>query len=222
MFLLAEQVETLARSARPPYGVLIRFATATGLRPSELCGLRIGRLNLLDGSVEVSEVLTLVKGRTEVGPIKNGVRRTVRVPRSLCQQVGDMLAARRGAGRALVPDDYVFTAPEGGELRRDHLHKRILKPAVVAASLPENLRMYDLRHTCASLLIQLGAHPKLIQEWLGHKSITVTMDVYGHLLPSLSDSMAERLDQASSAPARRPTRGPLSGPTPPARTSSPS
>jgi integrase len=212
VFLSAEQVETLARSARQPYGVLVRFAAATGLRPSELCGLRVGRLNLLDGSVEVSEALTVVKGRTEVGPIKTGVRRTVRVPRSLCQQVGDVLAARRIAeGRVLVAEDYVFTAPEGGPLRRDLLHKRILKPAVTAAGLPENLRMHDLRHTCASLLIQLGAHPKVIQEWLGHKSITVTMDVYGHLFPSLSDSMAERLDQvfqhagreAEAQPARR-------------------
>jgi integrase len=216
VFLSAEQVETLARSARPPYGVLIRFAAATGLRPSELCGLRVGRLNLLDGSVEVSEALTLVKGRTEVGPIKNGVRRTVRVPPSLCQQVGDMLAARRGDSRPLGPDEYVFTAPEGGELRRDHLHKRILKPAVADAGLPENLRMYDLRHTCASLLIQLGAHPKLIQEWLGHKSITVTMDVYGHLFPSLSDSMAERLDQVflragEEADARPARRGDMAG-----------
>ena len=72
--------------------------------------------------------------------------------------------------------------------------------------------MHDLRHTCASLLIQLGAHPKLIQEWLGHKSITVTMDVYGHLFPSLSDSMAERLDQVfqragQEAEARPPRRG---------------
>lgn len=107
-----------------------------------------------------------------------------------------MLAARRSVtGRALASDDYVFTAPEGGLLRRDHLHKRILKPAVIAAGLRDNLRMHELRHTCASLLIQFGAHPKLIQEWLGHKSITVTMDVYGHLFPSLSDSMAERLDQ---------------------------
>ena len=128
-----------------------------------------------------------------------------------------MLAARRGAdGRALAPDDYVFTAPEGGELRRDHLHKRILKPAVTAAGLPENLRMYDLRHTCASLLIQLGAHPKLIQEWLGHKSITVTMDVYGHLFPSLSDSMADRLDQVfqragEEADARPPRRADTAG-----------
>ena len=64
------------------------------------------------GSVEVSEALTLVKGRTEVGPIKNGVRRTVRVPRSLCDQVGEMLAARRRAnGRPLAADDYVFIAP---------------------------------------------------------------------------------------------------------------
>lgn len=217
LFLSAEQVETLARSAREPYGILIRFAAATGLRPSEVCGLRVGRINLLDGSVEVAEALTLVKGRTEVGPIKNGVRRTVRVPRSLCQEVGDMLAARRGAlGRPLAADEYVFTAPEGGLLRRDHLHKRILKPAVTAAGLPEDLRMHDLRHTCASLLIQLGAHPKLIQEWLGHKSITVTMDVYGHLFPSLSDSMAERLDQVfqrarEEADARPPRRGDAAG-----------
>jgi integrase len=52
-----------------------------------------------------------------------------------------------------------------------------------------------LRHTCASLLIQLGAHPKVIQEWLGHRSITVTMDVYGHLYPSLNEALTERLDE---------------------------
>ena len=131
-----------------------------------------------------------------------------------------MLAARRAAeGRAVAPNDYVFTAPEGGELRRDHLHKRILKPAVTAAELPETLRMHDLRHTCASLLIQLGAHPKLIQEWLGHKSITVTMDVYGHLFPSLSDSMVERLDQVflravEEADARPPLRAAGAGAEP--------
>ncbi len=54
---------------------------------------------------------------------------------------------------------------------------------------------HDLRHTCASLLIDLGAHPKVIQEWLGHKSITVTIDVYGHLFPLLSEAPAERLDE---------------------------
>src|SRR3954465_6179546 len=55
IFLTALQVEQLARATRTPYDVLIRFAAATGLRPSELCGLRVGRLNLIKGTVEVAE-----------------------------------------------------------------------------------------------------------------------------------------------------------------------
>lgn len=63
------------------------------------------------------------------------------------------------------------------------------------------LRFHDLRHTCASLLIAAGAHPKAIQERLGHSTITITMtlDRYGHLLPGLGDSLADALDQAYKA-----------------------
>jgi integrase len=74
------------------------------------------------------------------------------------------------------------------------LYKRVFVPAVRDAGLRPGLRLHDLRHTCASLLIQLGAHPKVIQEWLGHRSITVTMDVYGHLYPSLNEALTQRLD----------------------------
>lgn len=76
IFLTPEQVEVLARAARPPYGVLIRFAAATGLRPSEICGLRVRRLDLRAGTVEVAEARTVVGGRTEDGPPKSGSRRT--------------------------------------------------------------------------------------------------------------------------------------------------
>ncbi len=210
LFLTAGEVRALAHATRPPYDVLVRFTAATGLRPSELCGLRVGRLNLVRGSVEVSEALTVLAGRTEVGPIKNGVRRTVQLSRSLCDQLGRHLAERaRQVGRPLRPDDFVFVAPEGGPLRRDLLHKRIFRPAVELAGLAPGLRVHDLRHTCASLLIDLGAHPKVIQEWLGHKSITVTIDVYGHLFSSLSEALAERLDevfrQADVPPATQPS-----------------
>lgn len=195
IFLTPAQVEQLARSARSPYGSLIRFAVATGLRPSEVCGLRLGRLNLRNGSVEVSEALTVVKGRTEVGPTKNGARRTVSVPRYVCDELRRVLDERAaGLGRGLTPEDYVFTAPQGGPLRRDLLHKRVLRPAVIEAGLNPGLRMHDLRHTCASILISLGAHPKVIQEWLGHQSIMVTMDVYGHLFPSLNTALGQRLE----------------------------
>ncbi|HET7489283.1 MAG TPA: site-specific integrase [Acidimicrobiales bacterium] len=205
LFLSADEVEALARATRPPYDLLVRFAAATGLRPSELCGLRVGRLNLVRGLVEVAEALTVVAGHTEVGPIKNGVRRTVQLSRSLCDDLGRHLAGRAASlGRSLDPDDFVFVAPEGGPLRRDLFHKRIFRPAVEQAGLPARLRVHDLRHTCASLLIDLGAHPKVIQEWLGHKSITVTIDVYGHLFPSLSEALAERLDELFRQAADRP------------------
>ncbi len=195
IFLTVEQVESLARACRPPYDVLVRLAAATGLRPSELCGLRVGRLDVERGTVEVAEALTVVRGKTEVGPTKNSLRRTVGVPRSVCQELTAYLSERADvAGRPLSPDEFLFTAPMGGPLRRDLLFKRFIRPAISTAGLPEGLRLHDLRHTCAALLIELGAHPKAIQERLGHSSITVTIDVYGHLFPSIDEALTAQLD----------------------------
>ena len=196
VFLSAAQVEAFARAARPPFDLLVRFAVATGLRPSEICGLRVGRLNLVKGTVEVAEALTVISGRTEVGPTKSYARRTVGLPRSICDDLGEFLTRRaQERGCPPSPDDYVFTAPRGGPLRRDLLLKRFIRPPAEAAGLPAGLRLHDLRHTSVSLLIELGAHPKVIQERLGHSSIAVTMDVYGHLFPSLAESLTERLDE---------------------------
>jgi integrase len=134
--------------------------------------------------------------RTEVGPTKSYARRTVGLPRSICDDLGEFLTRRsRERGCPPSPDDYVFTAPRGGPLRRDLLLKRFIRPPAEAAGLPAGLRLHDLRHTSVSLLIELGAHPKVIQERLGHSSITVTTDVYGHLFPSLAESLTERLDE---------------------------
>ncbi len=165
-----------------------------------MCGLRVGRLNLVQGTVEVAETLTVVSVQVEVGPTKSYARRTVGLPRSLCDEMGRYLGRRtHEQGRAVQPDDYVFTAPKGGPLRRDLLFKRFIRPAVEQAGLPPALRLHDLRHTCVSLLIQLGAHPKAIQERLGHSSITVTMDVYGHIFPSVAEALTERLDEVFTA-----------------------
>jgi integrase len=208
IFLSAAQVELLAQATRPPYNLLVRFAAATGLRPSELCGLRVGRLNLVKGTVEVAEALTVIAGRTEVGPTKSYARRTVGLPRSICDELAAFLAARaEERGTRPQPEDFVFTAPMGGPLRRDLLLKRFLRPAVQKVGLPPQLRVHDLRHTCVSLLIELGAHPKAIQERLGHSSITVTMDVYGHLFPSLSEALTERLDDVFRAARTGPSAG---------------
>jgi integrase len=157
-------------------------------------------------TMEISEALTVVGGRTEVGPTKTYARRTVGIPRSLCDDLGAHLADRVAAlDRPLDPDDYVFTAPRGGPLRRDLLFKRFVRPAIDAANLPPNLRLHDLRHSCAALLIELGAHPKAIQERLGHSSITVTMDVYGHLFPAINEALTDRLDEIFQAARLNPS-----------------
>ena len=60
--------------------------------------------------------------------------------------------------------------------------------------MPEDFRTYDLRHTCASLMIAAGAHPRALMERLGHKDIKTTLNVYGHLLPELQEELSDRLD----------------------------
>ena len=88
----------------------------------------------------------------------------------------------------------MFTSPDGAPLRNGNFRRRIWYPAVEQAGLPDGLRIHDLRHTCASLLIAAGANPKVVQVHLGHSSITVTMDRYTHLFPSDIDHLIRRLE----------------------------
>jgi integrase len=89
------------------------------------------------------------------------------------------------------PEALMFTAPLGGPLRPHTWIKGFFKPALRAAGLPETLRLYDLRHTCASLLIAQGASVKAVQAQLGHATASITLDTYGHLFPSELEALAE-------------------------------
>jgi integrase len=191
MFLDARQVEQLAEEITPPYGTLIRFAAYTGLRAGEIGALRVGRLDLLRGRVEVAESMTEVHGHGLVfGPTKTYERRSVPVLPSLRDELTALIATRARDESALV-----FTSPTGDALRHRNFYDRHFKPAIRRAGLPEHTRFHDLRHTCAALLIALGAHPKAIQERLGHSSITVTLDRYGHLFPSIDEALTTRFDE---------------------------
>jgi hypothetical protein len=112
----------------------------------------------------------------------------VPIPRTLAQELGVHLASRRPQ-----PDDFVFTAPGGGPLRHHNFYRRHFKPAVAAAGLSTPVRFHDLRHTCAALLINADppAHPLAVMKRLGHSSITVTYNTYGHLFPALEEALTE-------------------------------
>jgi integrase len=190
-FLSAAEVERLAEAIVPPYGVLVRFAAYTGLRAGEIAALRVKRLDLLRGTVRVVEAASEVSGRLIAGPTKTHAERTVRLPRFLRDELAAYLASP-----PRDRDAFVFTAPKGGPLRHHNFYQRQFCPALARAGLPDQVRFHDLRHTCASLLIAQGAHPKAIQAHLGHSSIQVTMDRYGHLFPDALEHLADRLDAA--------------------------
>jgi hypothetical protein len=92
-------------------------------------------------------------------------------------------------------DDLVFSTEKGTPLDGHNFVRRVFDPALRRAGLPR-IRFHDLRHSFASLLIAQGEHPKLISEQLGHASVQITLDRYGHLLPASYDSAGERLDAA--------------------------
>src|SRR4028118_867077 len=74
------------------------------------------------------------------------------------------------------------------------LPPRPWNPRLVKAQLPKSVRLHDLRHTCATLLLSKGVHPKIVQELLGHSSISITLDTYSHVLPNMQDKAVQAMD----------------------------
>jgi integrase len=207
LYLTAEEVAVLADAITPHFRTLIYTAAYTGLRAGELAALRRRDIDLTGGSLKVARALKEVNSSSRnitergliFGPPKSGKSRNLGLPKFL----GDMLAAHLDRLPQPGPDALVFTSLEGDPIRQGNFYRRHFKPAVRAA-LPERLhrrRFHDLRHTAASLLIAAGAHPKAIQEHLGHRDITTTLNVYGHLLPSAHEALATALDATYVAAA---------------------
>lgn len=174
------------------YGVVVRFLAYTGLRWGELAALRVGRVDLRRRRVQVVESVTEVNGSLVWGTPKTHERRSVPIPRFLVDQLRPRIEGR--------PDDaLVFPSPRGEVLRVRNFRRRVFDPAVREVG-PAGFHPHELRHTAASLAIASGADVKIVQQMLGHKTATMTLDLYGHLFPDRLDEIADRMDQAVCAP----------------------
>jgi integrase len=183
----------------PAFGLLVCFAALTVLRAGEVAALRVGRVNPLHGRVEVAESVSECGGELFYGPTKTYERRSVPIPPFVADQLGAYLHTRPSD-----PAAFVFTGPEGGPLRHGNFYRRHYKRAVIEARLDPRTRFHDLRHTAAALMVAEGAHLLAVKERLGHSSIQVTADRYGHLFPSLEAALTTRLDESfRTAVARR-------------------
>jgi integrase len=87
---------------------------------------------------------------------------------------------------------------EGWPLIRLNVIQKHFKPILKRAKLPETLRLYDLRHTCATLLLAANENPKVVSERPGHASITLMMDVYPHVLPDMQQGASDKLESLCS------------------------
>jgi integrase len=90
-------------------------------------------------------------------------------------------------------DLLLFRARRGGPIRESRLVRDYFKPLLSSAGLPP-IRLYDLRHTAATISLIAGVSPKIISEQLGHASVAFTLDVYSHVLPHMQDAAAEKVE----------------------------
>ena len=190
-FCAPDQVSELAESIDPHYRCLVYVAAYTGLRWGELAGLKRKRVDLLHRELTVVEQLTELNGRLEIGPPKTEAgRRKVKLSPFLAEMLREQIANSGEPG----PDALVFVTKSGEAMRRVNFRRRYWLPAVRTAGL-EGLVFHELRHTAVALAIANGAHAKAIQQRMGHSSVMVTLDRYGHLLPALDDQIADGLER---------------------------
>ncbi|HWT00030.1 MAG TPA: tyrosine-type recombinase/integrase [Pyrinomonadaceae bacterium] len=196
-----EATEFLKAAVPDRWGVLFAFALATGMRPEEYLGLQWKDADLEHGVVTVRRALVW---RSTGGGWYFSEPKTARSRRQIPLPASTLLALkehrrqqaeeRLKAGAAYQQIDLVFATPEGGPLAPRNLKRRHFRPILKRAKLPLDFRLYDLRHSCATLLLAAGEHPKVVSERLGHASVTLTLDVYSHVLPTMQEAASKKLE----------------------------
>jgi integrase len=206
--LMLEQVKKLLEVARShPYEALYVLALATGMRRGELLGLKWQDINFATGTLQVQRILSRVprtmrseNGETyeEAEPKTQKSRRSVTIAafaiEALKHHRERQLQAKAQAGHDWQEQGYVFCTSIGTHLLPNDVLEQ-LKILLKKAGLPA-IRFHDLRHSAATLLFSQGVHPKVVQELLGHSDISMTMDIYSHMLPTMQQEAMNKLNEA--------------------------
>ncbi len=192
-----QQVAELAEAVGSDYAVLIYAAAYTGLWAGELAALRVRDLDFMRSRIHVRQAVAEVHGELIYGQPTSARRAPSRSPRfcatcsppispSTPRNPTRSCSGRRPAGRCVTATSTVGTS--------------VLRPTRLAWMASGSM---TCGHTCATFLIASGAHPRALMERLGHHSVAVTLDAYGHLLPALDDALTDdRPKRRESSPER--------------------
>jgi integrase len=190
------QARTLLETARGDrLEALYVLAVHCGLRQGELLGLKWEDVDLDRGTLQVRRTLS---GGAFTTPKTAKSRRSVRLTDSALEALRKHLERQLGeidsAGPLWQENGLMFATTRGTPLNRHNLGSRSFKPLLERAGLPRSTRFHDLRHTCATLLLIKGVHPKIVQELLGHSNVGITLDTYSHVLPGMGDGAANAME----------------------------
>ncbi len=194
-----QQFLKAAQEIFPDYHPLLMMAVRAGLRRGELVALQWGNVQL-GGDDNDSARFILVQHNyvhREHTTTKSKKSRRVDLSRELRRVLVELrdkrLLEAYLKGKNDISDELVFRSPEGTILDPDNLYHRVFLPVLAKAGI-RRIRLHDLRHTFGSLLLQNGASIVYVKEQMGHSSIQVTVDIYGHLIPGASVCFVDRLD----------------------------
>lgn len=186
-----DEVDRFLRAAqRSKWHPLFETLIATGLRPSEALALTWKDVDLGKATLTVRRSVRWAKRWVFSEPKTASSRRTLTLPHGLVSALSRHMETMRELG---LPD-LVFCGIDGEPVHQRGIVSDAFKPALERAGLPKSIRLYDLRHTHATLLLLAGVHAKVVAERLGHSSIKTTLDTYSHVLPGMQKEAAEKLD----------------------------
>jgi integrase len=181
------------------------LAVHTGMREGELLGLKWEDVDLERGTLRLRHALVREGGKTVLGDLKTPKsRRSVRLTSVAADTLRDhlkrQLTEMERMGSLYQPGGFVFATESGTLINPFNLRNRSFKPLLRRAFGEDGpgICFHDLRHTCATLLLSQGTHPKLVQELLGHATIAMTLDTYSHFLPSVGDQTVRAMEAALS------------------------
>ena len=193
--LTREEVSLLLATTKdklPRYFPLFLCAVRTGMRMGELLALQWGDVDWQSRFIDVQRNYTHFRITTP----KSGESRRVDMSRELAQTLADLHTERQleaAASKWETVPEWVFCSEVGGLLHPHNVRDRIFYGLLTKAKL-RKVRFHDLRHSFASLLLQNGESPVYVKDQMGHSSIQVTVDLYGHLIPGGNKQAVDRLD----------------------------
>ena len=178
------------------FEALYVLALLTGMRPGELLGLKWEDVNFDEGGLQLNRALA---GKNLTSPKTKRSRRRIDLSTAsiaaLKAHRKRQLEERMQKAGLWRDHGLVFPSTVGTPLFHRNV-VRAFKNLLKRAGLPQSTRLYDLRHTCATLLLGSNVHPKYVQELLGHASIALTLDTYSHVLKGMDGGIGGAMDKA--------------------------